>query len=1320
MNVSLSTIVSAHTASYTTEYQKPDDCHWSSQVYKDDEPTLICQFRAINIELDHTNFSIIPPRSTTRLRLECTDDQFFQHSLSPGSFRHLIELRSLQVVNCKIGNLSNNAFSGLRNLVNLTIQTHNTEWSAMGLDIDRDAFNTVDLAALQRLDMSENNMWTVPPGVFCTVYNLEYLNLTKNRLHEVENLHMSANRKCLQNLLVLDLSMNNIERIGSNWFSGLKNLEELLIQNNRLNSIADAAFEGLSSLRVIRLNGNNLYNLPPELFNATKQLQEVYIQNNSLNILAPGIFSGLSHLVVLDLSKNQLTSEWVNSLTLRGLNKLAILDLSENKLTKIDTAMFKDLKNIQVLRINDNHVRHIQERAFEGLSNMYSLSLSNNRLFSLDMNVFAGLNGLRLLSIDFNRISRLNAKVFINLTQLGELHLNGNKLEQIPEGLLDMTSLSSVDLGENRIKTLINASFTGMAGILGLRLTENFIEAIKIGMFDKMVALQILNLSRNKITHIEKGAFDKNRNLQAIRLDGNYLKDLTGLFTKLPNLVWLNASENQLESFDYSMIPTQLQWLDIHANRVEKLGNYFEIEAQLSLSTFDASSNRLTEITGNSIPNSVDTLYLKNNLIEKVQPYTFFKKPNITRVDLTGNKITTLDPNALRISAVPKDRPLPEFFIGGNPYLCDCNLDWLQRVGSEQRNQPKIMDLTNASCKLLYSRGRNQLPLVETQPHQFLCKYESHCMSLCHCCSFNSCDCKMQCPDRCTCYHDQTWSSNIVDCSRSSYDLKIPDQIPMESTQLYLDGNNFPEIPSLALIGRRKLRILFLNNSNVEIIHNRTFFSLDSLEILNLAKNHLRQLFGYEFEGLMMLREIHLEDNQITQIHSETFSNLYKLRKLRLDNNQLVSFDFTNIPNSVSDLRLSENPWMCDCEKFDELKQFISRDIVKDKHRIKCFQMMSQAIIPQNSSGSEMQQRNDSGFFIININISNVCQFYQKTSSISGQNATTKAILSTQTVHYYIPLLVTTLSGLFLIILITLLIFIFRQEVRVWFHSRFGIRLFYRDTTANDKHERDKLFDAFISYSSKDEAFVVEHLAPVLENEDPQYKLCLHYRDFPVGAYIADTIVQAIDSSRRTIMILSKNFIKSEWCRFEFKSAHHQVLRDRRRRLIVILLGDVPQKDLDPDIRLYLKTNTYLQWGDKLFWQKLRFALPDVYNNQRQHHHHHQQHIHHQHQIQQQLQQYHQQQQQLQQQQQQNILPPSVQMSVSRTNRYGHTGIPVAANTNDHQHNSHHNHLLEQQQQQQSIRNQNLNQAHLLNCVAATNTHIGSSPSPPTTMTANL
>lgn len=46
--------------------------------------------------------------------------------------------------------------------------------------------------------------------------------------------------------------------------------------------------------------------------------------------------------------------------------------------------------------------------------------------------------------------------------------------------------------------------------------------------------------------------------------------------------------------------------------------------------------------------------------------------------------------------------------------------------------------------------------------------------------------------------------------------------------------------------------------------------------------------------------------------------------------------------------------------------------------------------------------------------------------------------------------------------------------------------------------------------------------------------------------------------------------------------------------MIIILLGDLPSKDLDPDIRLYLKNHTYLSCDDKKFWDKLRYALPDV------------------------------------------------------------------------------------------------------------------------------
>lgn len=1242
-------------------YQAPDECRWSG--YTDDDLTLVCKLRTINSELENTNFSVIQPQNTIRLRLECNDGLFFQSSLSPNSFRALVELRQLSIEFCKLSNLTDGSLKGLRALRNLTIRTHNTDWSSVSLDISKNVF-TEELFFLEYLDLSENNMWTVPDGMICPLKNLQYINVTRNRLRDLTDFHLSASistvlsKKCGPNLKVLDFSHNNIDSLSPAIFSNLGKLIELKLNNNGMTFIADRALEGLISLSVINLSENRLNNLPPELFSEAKNVKEIYLSNNTLNVLAPGIFNELQQLLVLDLSKNQLSSDWINGMTFKGLRKLVFLDLSHNQLNKLEITTFKSLSSLQILKLQENRIESLQENLFADLGSLNTLILSNNMIKKIDQTTFSGLTSLSLLSLDYNQISEIHDHALKNFSSsLQDLHLNGNKLLKVPNVLANVPHLKTLDLGENHINNIENVSFSAMSELFGLRLTENHIEHVTKETFRKMVSLQIVNLSRNKIRSIEVDSFENNLNLQAIRLDGNYLKEITGLFSKLPNLVWLNISDNQLEIFDYALIPVGLHWLDIHANKIAELGNYFEIESQLSLSTFDASSNRLTEITGSSIPNSVEMLYLSDNLISKVQSYTFFKKPNLTRVDLFGNKITTLDPNALRISAVPEGKELPEFFIGGNPYQCDCNLDWLQKNNIESRTQPKLMDLNSIYCKLLYNRGKTYVPLVEAMPNQFLCKYEQHCFALCHCCDFFACDCKMECPKNCTCYHDQSWSSNVVDCSRADYVDRLPDQIPMDASQIYLDGNEFKSIGSHAFIGRKKLKVLFLNNSNIEFVQNRTFNGLKELEILQLNSNRITALNGFEFVGLDNLEELHLQHNRIASIQDETFKYLSHLRILRLDNNRLVEINFMILPvNSLTELHLVINHWSCECDFVERFREFLKRyDFVKHKNLIKC---KHDVVIADQSAGrnsSSVAKRNnklvkfkttrstrnsnenpseesqkvssastttvDKGFLVHMDNSVTVCNGAVSIDSIENGNLTStkKTILSQQPIEDYIPLLVATLSGFLFIIIVTLLVFVFRQEMRVWFHSRFGIRLFYR-TTDCDKAERDKLFDAFISYSSKDEAFVSEDLAPILENGDPAYKLCLHYRDFPVGAYIADTIVQAVESSRRTIMVLSENFIKSEWCRFEFKSAHHQVLRDRRRRLIVILLGEVPHKDLDPDIRLYLKTNTYLQWGDKLFWEKLRFALPDVPQCQRRQDHiqhhitaNHDHHLHHHH-----------------------------------------------------------------------------------------------------------
>lgn len=69
-------------------------------------------------------------------------------------------------------------------------------------------------------------------------------------------------------------------------------------------------------------------------------------------------------------------------------------------------------------------------------------------------------------------------------------------------------------------------------------------------------------------------------------------------------------------------------------------------------------------------------------------------------------------------------------------------------------------------------------------------------------------------------------------------------------------------------------------------------------------------------------------------------------------------------------------------------------------------------------------------------------------------------------------------------------------------------------------------YDAFVSYSHLDEDFVSHVLVPRLEQTTHRrYRLCVHYRDFPVGAAIADTIigqtvVVVVETVTRDILLL--------------------------------------------------------------------------------------------------------------------------------------------------------------------------------------------------------
>ncbi|XP_069364236.1 protein toll-like [Maniola hyperantus] len=132
----------------------------------------------------------------------------------------------------------------------------------------------------------------------------------------------------------------------------------------------------------------------------------------------------------------------------------------------------------------------------------------------------------------------------------------------------------------------------------------------------------------------------------------------------------------------------------------------------------------------------------------------------------------------------------------------------------------------------------------------------------------------------------------------------------------------------------------------------------------------------------------------------------------------------------------------------------------------------------------------------------------------------------------------------------------------------------------------DYEYDAFVSFSHKDEVYVVDTLVPNLKSGRNPLKLCLHYEDWVVGEFIPTQIARSVEKSRRTIIVLSEHFLNSDWAQMEFRAAHG------RERLIILMLDDLPSdKNLDPDLKAYMNMNTYIKASDPLVYDRLKDSV---------------------------------------------------------------------------------------------------------------------------------
>ncbi|XP_019616739.1 PREDICTED: toll-like receptor 6 [Branchiostoma belcheri] len=360
---------------------------------------------------------------------------------------------------------------------------------------------------------------------------------------------------------------------------------------------------------------------------------------------------------------------------------------------------------------------------------------------------------------------------------------------------------------------------------------------------------------------------------------------------------------------------------------------------------------------------------------------------------------------------------------------------------------------------------------------------------------------------------------------------------------LDLSWNNLYSIQNHTFYNINHLKILYLNNTLLQTIQNGAFADLQNLEVLGLAGTRVSDLSNPDF----------LTAN-LKNLRSLSFAN----SSIKLNQLQMVTEKGLGSLKNLQDLNLEYNTLNCACN-LEWLIKWVSEN-------------QTQVVF-----------HNLANYF---------CAYPRSDRRITILNYDLEAEKCHSQLRYYAAIL----SSVFILVYMMAIFVMYRNR----YYIEYGWYLLRSKAKGRPKAPlgKRKIYHAFISYNGRDSKWVTRRLVPKLEQEEPRLKLCIHERDFTGGVSIVENIITNIQKSRKVVCLVTRNFLKSGWCREEFHLAQMGLFEDGNDVLILVLLDNIPEHYLSTYVRLrkLMCRKTYIEWPtdpkeEPLFWRRLREAL---------------------------------------------------------------------------------------------------------------------------------
>ncbi|XP_076057908.1 uncharacterized protein LOC143035159 [Oratosquilla oratoria] len=827
------------------------------------------------------------------------------------------------------------------------------------------------------------------------------------------------------------------------------------------------------------------------------------------------------------------------------------------------------VRNAAVLTFDHTGIQRLGPQDTEDLPRVSSLSFTHGKLFSLLPYTFTSSYKLQELSLAHNAIREWFLGIFVEdpSSNIRILNLQDNRISFPPEPVHVsspvLPHLETLILSENPLCVLPGDLFRPLKNS---PVTSLFLKSCRLNSFS--------NSSINGTDKSPLAYLPKLRRLDLSINSGLNSEELTRLLSPLRELTDLYLGNNNYHSVPFGVL--------------ERVGG--------SLKTLDLHGSVFTCLDNSSFPAMAQLTHL--NLmycrIKVVQEHTFDNLISLTHINLDGNILTTI-PSAIILPT------LQELTLNQNP----------RGTGDGSPNMFEL-DATRYSQDLghLNNLSLSQVPLREISVTCF--KGMRHVTHL----HLEKCEVEVIYP------------KSFVDMSSLMY--------------LWLRGNYLRVLDNNTFVGLEHLLFLDLSENRIgcysftvpvgppvpvmkDLDEDDIFHSLrQPLEALSkvhrayreqnlqrkdpvdtvlekgVPQNLVRWFLPMKtrtkpgpqgearhsvgrynhtpFVHLRRLKTLDLSGNRISILDDVIFSDLIELVRLNLSNNDIEGWDehvFSKIKN-LSEIVL----------RFNRIRQ-LSSCMMDDLGLTYTLLDLRDNILACSCELRQMAQLwNKSDF----VKWDGVCYMEKPFLPTPMQDYLNEDDCPMKESPDFSTIIASSVV-VALVIVTAVATYKKRWYIRYLAYSaRLRIKKYREDVTSN-RHA----FDAFVSYAKDDRQWVFENLLTKLE-EGGRYRVCVHERDFTAGQVITENIIEAIEKSRKVILVISRAFVASPWCMFELQIAAHKILDERRNKAVLVLLESVPHDELPKHLRVLMKMRTYIAWvpndqGQRLFWARLLRAV---------------------------------------------------------------------------------------------------------------------------------